>query len=364
MHGNSHGGSVRPYDSSSVEQIRILATVLLVTYHVIGVPTSGLQIGHSHPLRIFADVLGDFRMPAFAFVAGFVYALRPVRAGESGSFVVRKLRRLAIPGLIAILVFNGVSTLLDLHWATQTGSMWQLLILPYAHFWFLQALLTILVVVGLIDAGTQGRAEVPLLVCALALSLVPLPWPGVFSLNQAVKLAPFFLAGMCYWRHRDWISGHARIVATAATVAIAAWCLLTLAQYYATGAIQPGHRQFQALLLGVPICTLLLFRPLPVTVPRRLGEYTFTIYLYHVLATSGMRRALMAVGVQSLAVHVLLGVAAGLLLPVALHRALLGWRMGAQFVLGIRRPAVAPPVLQPAPWPRPIASGVPAEARR
>lgn len=362
MLGSSQVGPARPYDSTSVEQIRILATILLVTYHVIGFPTSGLRLDYPHPLRIFADLLGDFRMPAFAFVAGFVYALKPVRPGEFAGFAQRKLKRLAVPGLIAMLVFSGVSALLGLHWAVAPENLWQLLVLPYAHFWFLQALLTILLVVGALDALTRGRAEIPLLAAAIVLSLATLPLPAVFSINQAAGLAPFFLAGVCYWRRRDWILRHARGLTMGAVASIALWCVLTLVGYHAEHVIHIGSRQFYALLFGVPMCTLLLFHPLPLPAPRALGEYTFTIYLYHVLATAGVRRLLLGLGVESVAVHVVLGVTAGLLLPAALHRLLLGWRLGAQLVLGIRRGTGRMP-LQPAIRPRPIGP-VPAEARR
>jgi glucans biosynthesis protein C len=363
MLGSSQVGPVRPYDSSSIEQIRILATILLVAYHVIGLPTSGLRLDYPHPLRTFADLLGDFRMPAFAFVAGFVYALKPVRLGEFGSFVQRKLKRLAVPGVIAILVFCAVSAALGLHWAVAPESLWQLLVFPYAHFWFLQALLTILVVVGAIDAATRGKAEVPLLGIAIVLSLVSLPWPSLLSINQAVGLAPFFLAGIFYWRRRGGIARHARGVTMAAVASIALWCALTLAAYHAENAIHIGDRQIYALLFGVPMCTLLLFHPLPLPATRALGGYTFTIYLYHVLATAGMRRLLFELGVESIAVHVVLGVAAGLLLPAALHRLLLGWPLGAQLVLGIRR-GKGPAPLQGSARPRPIAGSAPAEARR
>lgn len=363
MLGSSQVGPVRPYDSGAVEQIRILATILLVAYHVIGFPTSGLRLDYPHPLRIFADLLGDFRMPAFAFVAGFVYALKPVRLGEFGSFVRRKLERLALPGVIAMLVFCTMSAALGLHWAVAPESLWQLLVFPYAHFWFLQALLTLLVVVGALDAVTRGKFEVPLLTIAIVLSLAPLPWSALFSLNQAVGLAPFFVAGVCYWRRRGWIARHARGVTMTAVASIALWCVLTVAGYHAEHVIHIGDRQLYALLFGVPMCTLLLFHPLPLPAPRALGEYTFTIYLYHVLATAGMRRLLIELGVESIAVHVVLGVAAGLLLPAALHRLLLGWRLGAQLVLGIRRRRGTTPQ-QPSARPRPTAGSVPAQARR
>jgi hypothetical protein len=74
------------FDARTIERIRILATFLLVCFHVIGLPKSGLQLRYANSLRIFADVVTDFRMPAFAMISGSVYALQPVHLRDFGIF--------------------------------------------------------------------------------------------------------------------------------------------------------------------------------------------------------------------------------------------------------------------------------------
>ena len=44
--------------------MRGLAVLLLVSFHVIGATSdAGLQLDYPHPLRVFADLLIDLRMP-------------------------------------------------------------------------------------------------------------------------------------------------------------------------------------------------------------------------------------------------------------------------------------------------------------
>uniref|UniRef100_UPI0035AFCA27 acyltransferase family protein n=1 Tax=Paracoccus sp. TaxID=267 RepID=UPI0035AFCA27 len=82
-----------------IETVRAIAILVLVSFHVIGGPEAGRGLGLQapHPLRYYADLLIDIRMPLFAFIAGAVYALRPVRVEKLGSFLVGKFRRLALP---------------------------------------------------------------------------------------------------------------------------------------------------------------------------------------------------------------------------------------------------------------------------
>ena len=59
-----------------IDTLRGLASVLLVTYHVIGTGSdSGLRIPDGEPVQLFNDSLMYLRMPLFSFLSGFVYAL-------------------------------------------------------------------------------------------------------------------------------------------------------------------------------------------------------------------------------------------------------------------------------------------------
>jgi len=336
-------------ENSSIEEIRLIATTLLVAYHVIGQPGTGLQLASPHPLRIFADLLGDFRMPAFAFIAGFIYALRPPTMPGFRAFTIGKLRRLAIPGLIAALTFAIICNLFHLGSAMPVKDLWKILFYPYVHYWFLQAILALFLIIGLADTVTHHKAEIPLLGIAILLSLSGLTAPTFFSLQFALHLAPFFLIGMCFYRRSRWIEQHYKPITLIAITLIALWIAWTVADYSALGAIGSSHRPLRALMFGTSMCTLLLFYLPHHPLSRMLGRYSFTVYLYHVLGTAGMRMVLHKLGIESVSINFIFGVTAGLLFPIAIHLAASRSPMAAQYLLGIKRKNIpAAVVLRPA----------------
>jgi fucose 4-O-acetylase-like acetyltransferase len=82
--------------------MRGIAMLLLVSDHVIGSdPKAGLELDYPHPLRLYADTLIHVRMPLFAFIAGYVFGLKPLTADRYAEFMQGKFRRLFIPGSIS-----------------------------------------------------------------------------------------------------------------------------------------------------------------------------------------------------------------------------------------------------------------------
>ncbi|WP_041392186.1 acyltransferase family protein [Sphingobium sp. SYK-6] len=330
----------------SIEEIRILATLLLVALHVVGYPDGGLRLAHPHPLRFVADLLGNFRMPAFAFVAGYIYCLRPPTQDSFGAFMLGKLRRLAIPGAIAALIFALVSSAMHLHFALPPEALWEPLVYPYAHFWFLQAILVLFVVIGGADIATQQRGTLFLFVITTLIAAGQPSLPTLFSLDYAAELAPFFTCGMCFYRYRTWLRAHAGLITIIAAAASLGTVSIATIDYLLHAAPAPRKDVIHSMALGMSLCALILLHWPHHPSARKLGMFCFTIYLYHVFGTAAARMALHAMGITSLIVHVPLGLAMGLLVPIALHLTLAPWPLPAQLVLGLRRrtpiPAPAP----------------------
>lgn len=329
---------------NAIEDLRVLATVLLVIYHVIGTPDSGLRITGPHPLRIFADLLADFRMPAFAFIAGFVYALRPPTGRSFHAFAVGKLRRIAVPGVIAALIFNALSAAMHLPRALPPGSLWQLIVFPYAHYWFLQAILALFAIIGLADALTRHRAELFLLAFAILLTASDLRGPALLSLDFAIHLAPFFIIGICFCRHSAWVAQQRRPLSVLALLLITLWLGWTALDYASLADLPRGVRHLRALMFGTSLCTLILFFWPHRAITKPLGRLCFTIYLYHILGTAGMRMLLHMLDIQSVGLHLIAGTLAGLLLPVAIHLVALRSPITSRLILGIRPKTPTPPL--------------------
>lgn len=318
----------------AIEGPRALAVVLLVMYHVIGAaPDGGLHLSGMHPGRLSVDFLADLRMPLFAFISGHVYALKPVDPARLWMFLRGKLRRLAVPGIVAISVFMVFSSLMNTRFAPD-HAWWLNYVTPYAHYWFVQAILLIFFLFGSFDILSRGRYLPVIFVASLLLYLVGWWIPTAFmSVNQAVYLLPYFLFGVLIARHPGTVVKHrAPIILLAAAVLLAAtWVNLDILQE--TGRFSRDRRDLQSLGFGMAATTL-CYLLLPEIRTRALGAFSFTIYLYHVLATSGMRRALLDLGIHDVALHVLLGTVAGIALPILLHVAAQQHPLSRRLILG------------------------------
>ncbi len=301
--------------------MRAIAVLLLVMYHVIGSNgAAGLGQEYPEPLRLFADFLIDIRMPFFAFIAGYVYGLRPMAPGHYPAFIQGKFRRLYVPGAIAAALYAICAGSVDAESARSLGDFWEIFFFPYVHYWFLQGILVIFVVFGAVDAASRSRAAIPAFLLACALSLADPYVPGnPMSVNQAIYLAPFFLLGLVFVRHRSVFTGAPTLLATACLIVVLICSAINLSVLQETGRLSMDRQDLQSLAMGLSICLLAILVLPHVAQFELLGPYAFTIYLYHVFGTAGMRRALHAGGIESVPMHLVMGLAAGLILPVAIH---------------------------------------------
>ncbi|MDO5630667.1 MAG: acyltransferase [Paracoccus sp. (in: a-proteobacteria)] len=318
-----------------IETARALAVLLLVSYHVIGAsPENGLELDYPSGYRIFAGLFADLRMPLFAFIAGMVFAIRPPQRGQVAGFLTGKLRRLAVPGAIAILAFAILADLSHTSFSLN-GAYWWPFVTGYAHFWFLQAILLIFWFYAPVDAFLGGRGTAVLTVLAFALWLSGFHLSeNPLSVNGAILLLPYFLLGAAVFRHRAAIMRHRKVLAAVACVTFAAGVAMNLSILDQTGRLSENARDLQSMLVGTGGCLAAMLALPHIRLLEKIGPASFTIYLYHVFATSGMRRFLEGMEITSLPVNLLAGVAAGILLPVALHTICRQNPVTRQLVLG------------------------------
>nr|WP_246175293.1 acyltransferase [Paracoccus limosus] len=327
----------RPADLP-IETVRAIAILVLVSFHVIGGDGGGggrgLGVTYPHPLRYYADLLVDIRMPLFAFVAGVVYALKPVEPAQLGRFLLGKLRRLAVPG---ITVFMLMAVVMGSREGRIITHPWDAYLHHYAIFWFLQVMLVIFVTYGTLDILTRGRVLLPAL--ALALLALAMGWrfdATFLALNRYTHLMAYFLLGVAFCRYQPLVQRRRGLVLAVALAALAAGLAMNLAVLNQTGAFSTERLDLQSLLLGsgTSVAAFLLLPSLRWL--SWLGAYSLTIYLYHILFTSTARRVLFSAGIDSPWAHVLIGTALGISLPIALHLLSNRFRLSRLLVLGLR----------------------------
>lgn len=315
-----------------IETLRGFACLLLVLYHVIGADASfGLGVKDG-ALRWFNDGLVYLRMPLFTFLSGLVYGFRPFN-GDSRAFLRGKARRLLIPMLVVGTLFAILQTL------TRGGSVllgpWYLIhLLPVAHYWFVESLFWVFVLVWAMErldciSARAGFGLLLTLSCALYMTVRGPHWLGI---EGAIYLLPYFLVGLAVSRFS------LRTFLARASVQV----VLTL---LAAGAVlmmglpvpNPDRRTLLMLVTGVALCLLLVSRDFVSPKLAWVGRYSFSIYLFHVFFTAFARLALSQLKVDALLFHILLGLLLGVAGPMALERVVLHYRWPSLLLLG-RRP--------------------------
>ncbi len=312
---------------ASIESLRGLAIILMVAGHVIGSHAgNGMQVADDSAWRYSYRVLEDLRMPLFTVLSGFVYAYRPVGAlAKVPGFLRGKGRRLLVPLVTVGTLFFFVQFVVPgTNGESEPGDLWRIYVFGYQHFWFLQSIFLIFVVVGLLDAcgllRTHRRWLVAFSIAALLFIAGRVPAVvNVFSLNGAIRLLPFFLLGYGLHRYAQHIERRAIL-----TVSVAAFAVVFLVRLWTlgeTGAVGGVALRSLSLSVGVfGLVTLMLARQRLRSVRLAwLGQYAFGIYLLHVFGSAGTRIALGALGLDSDVVVFLVGMVGALGLPIVLE---------------------------------------------
>jgi peptidoglycan/LPS O-acetylase OafA/YrhL len=319
----------------TLDTARGVACLLLVAYHAVGANDAlGMRVADDSPYRLITDALAYVRMPLFTLLSGMVYAIRPVRADEVLDFLRGKIFRLLIPLICVGFLFvvtqrlvPGSNMRLDWH------QMPSILLYPYAHFWFLQALFLVFLIVGALElAGLLSdrlRAGIALGVAALLFHASGL-FTDVFAFKRALYLLPFFLAGVMI---RRFTADRWKIVIEI--------CLIFAVVSGAYGFVGDATHGLIKLLIPILAVSLLLSFVPPIGWLAVIGVYSYSIYLHHVFGTAGLRILGGYFGAGQLPIFVG-ATLAGILLPIAIHRCLAGVPVLSRAFLGVRRRAAEP----------------------
>lgn len=305
-----------------IDTLRGVAIILMVAGHVVGGDaTEGMQVANDSTWRTGYILLADLRLPLFTALSGFVYALRPLRAPtQLSKFAQGKLRRLMIPLLTVATAFGILQALAPgTNEKPDLSQWWMIYAYGQWHFWFLQSIFILLAGIGIANAfgamTTRRSVAIAVVTTSLLAVFVHIPFPfNVFSINGAIRLAPFFLIG--YGIARFWPEPtRPRWLLLGVSVGLfAARAIQILFEVALPSAIDKGL----GITLGLcGITTLIAFRaelgwrPL-----ARLGYFSFSIYLLHVFGTAPARIFLEHLGVATEMRTFVLCLVMGLALPI------------------------------------------------
>jgi fucose 4-O-acetylase-like acetyltransferase len=272
--------------------------VLLVVWHVIGSGSmAGLHVADDSFWRLCVDFLIYFRMPGFAFLAGYTYALHP--AVEPKRFLAGKVRRLLVPMLVVGTLFAVTQTFVpgtNLNFNRAAYDWTMLHIIPVAHFWFIESIFIIFAAIAILDAFPfmHGARTFALVVTAATVAHFSDALPMYFGLRGALYLLPYFLCGLgC--RRFDIRPSRLLMPLVIFGYGLAFAGLLGLAPH-------TERISLLALFLGASAPLLLLHSGWQQPIIQYVGVNSYAIFLFHPFFSAAARILLHAMGVGSIAV--------------------------------------------------------------
>ncbi|WP_203143385.1 acyltransferase family protein [Marinobacter mangrovi] len=324
----------------NVETLRGMAILMVVIFHVIGPkPYEGLQIQEPGSLyHLVTDIFDYLQMPLFSFLAGYVYAIRPF-SGGAGAFVKSKAQRLLVPMLVVGTVFAIVKAMAPgTNTPLSASDFLTLHIIPVQHFWFVESLFWIFLLMMLLDGSkliASGRHFAIVAVVACAIHLAWQDPPIYFSFAGVIFLLPSFLFGVACYRYREAIFQPAVLwpvgLVTAVCSVLVGLTLVDVIDYR----FMP--QSLPALIVGCGVSLMLMVSQFKQRWLVFIGAYAYSIYIFHVFGTSGSRIILQKLGVSDTFLLMVVGILVGVIGPIIVDKLASRYYWSRRILLGKKR---------------------------
>lgn len=277
---------------NSIESLRGIAILLVIALHV---NNDGPVESARHFYDYISYTFQNIRLPLFTVISGYLYGCRPVIGGYYKSFVFGKVRRILLP--LATVVTLEILSKEYLPGVSERAYISDLLVyifFPYEHFWFLQVIFIIFIVVGLLDFFLllESFKNWILVFCAAMVWYLLYPILGLdipfFSIGTTAYLLPFFLLGYGIARFPGVIFG-----GTASRIWLLVFAFTIFFQQLEWFYGDPGiasKRSVLGLAVSVSSCAMLFLYRKNIWGLRIIGSYAFTIYLYQGFGSGVGRR--------------------------------------------------------------------------
>ena len=293
-----------------IDTLRGLACIFLVGYHVIGNNQSnGLHI-ESGFLREINDLLETVRMPLFTFLSGMVYAYRPL-SGNWPKFLKGKARRLLIPMIVVGTLFAIIQALVP-GTNNKIDNWWLLHIYPVQHFWFVEALFWVFVLIIPLELNRllNNRLVTILTIAAFLALAVGQPYTKLLAFKGFIYLTPFFLFGMSIVRFK--------MSPLPLLPSLVGFSGLMASIYFLTDGVY--GRSLLGCVIGMISCYFLLGLRLQIHWLAKIGVYSYSIYIFHVFFTAASRIIVTKIVELPVEVNFLIGLTVGILGPIFVYQ--------------------------------------------
>jgi fucose 4-O-acetylase-like acetyltransferase len=303
-----HVTAQRPAGAARIawqDNAKAIGIVLVVFGHVErGLQSAGIVKSSIWQQADFA--LYTFHMPLFMFLAG----LNVLRSREKPGSVGKKMQSLLLPYLIWSVVQILVMYVLG-RYTNNHISLHRLLTLgwePVSPFWFLYVLFGYMLIVTLLAPSRW-------LFLFAAVMLFLSPEVHQETLFQFAYFFAWFVAG-CLLGGRSLLAPASVMLVSVVIFAASLACGFVWHLDYYSPLMLP------ATIAGIVFVIAMAQRLPAIEAILFAGRASLVIYVMHILCAAGMRIALKIAGIQNAGVHVVLGVVAGVVLPLCIYAVL------------------------------------------
>ncbi|MCP4632437.1 MAG: acyltransferase [candidate division Zixibacteria bacterium] len=303
----------------SIETLRGIAIIFMVAGHVIGGDLISETPYEENPAySYFYYSFKYLRMPLFATISGFVYAIRPAEKSKVASFLEGKLRRIFLPFVSASTISYLIRVFMpNINNPVNLSDIWKIYIFPYDHFWFLQSIILIFITIFILDANGMLKAPSRWLICLAGASIVMVFVPRFtefFSFGGYIYLLPFFILGCGFNRFQNYIFKPAVILTTVIVFALG----VTIQQliWFDYFSLKFYSNNLLSLCIGISGTTLLFRFRKPFKPLAWIGFFSYAIYLFHGFGCALRNIVLRNLEVSNLEVLFISGLILGLFVPV------------------------------------------------
>lgn len=300
-----------------------IGIVLVVIGHVVRGLMNASLIANVRPYEVVDTFIYAFHMPLFFFLSGLL--LHRALQKDLPTILVRKAKTVLYPYLIWSLLQGGIAVALS-KYVNNSYTFRDLLlipIIPIEQFWFLYALFGITAIFAV--ATKLGLKSKALLIISLTIYVL-FPYLNVPSWTLAIVLrnSVYVALGLClsamggFTKLNQWASNANALTLTGVFLASS----FVVYQAAMLGKAVSPFLVLAPALIGIVLTLCLAFLMSRINIFTELekfGRLSLEIFLAHTLASASCRIFLDKIlGIDALSLHLILGIAAGIYVPILL----------------------------------------------
>lgn len=327
-----------------IDIAKLSAIILVVLGHV----WRGLHDAGTISAHIFTPLdtaVYAFHMPLFFIISGILFFKTYDR--QWGIFLKRQAIFVIWPYIIwsAILILMKTALSSSVNNGASFYDLTTILYQPFSIFWFLYIFFIAQIFLKFVYERTESILLLLVIGTGLLLSSFLLDLSAMPVIDLTAKFLIYFILGFAIAKSdiMNTIKASNQNAATALVILIAVQSVILLQAIDLQSAFMPLAGVILS-LCTIIMCLWLGARDVSRAVPliTYISTSTLAIYVAHTICTAGTRIVLMKLGIDAPALHVTLGVAAGIIAPLCLYDVAIKFKLTKWLGLGAVKPQQQP----------------------